>query len=65
VLDRLESLSTLEEGPNVSFYTLDEQLELLSKVLNAGDDMIGVEFLEEDYGGKIRCRSHPDVIACS
>jgi hypothetical protein len=32
VLDRLESLPTLEEGHNVSFYTLDEQLELLSKV---------------------------------
>jgi hypothetical protein len=32
VLDRLESLPTLEEGPNVSFYTLDEHLELLRKV---------------------------------
>jgi len=46
-------LPTLEEGPNVSFYILDEQLELLSKVLNAGDDMIGVECLEEDCDGKV------------
>ncbi|ONM24903.1 hypothetical protein ZEAMMB73_Zm00001d006741 [Zea mays] len=27
--------------------------------------MIGVECLEEDFDGKIRCRGNLDVIACS
>uniref|UniRef100_K3XF39 DNA 3'-5' helicase n=1 Tax=Setaria italica TaxID=4555 RepID=K3XF39_SETIT len=48
----ITSLTPPEEGPNLSYYTLDEQLELLGKVLNAGDDMIGVEHLEEDSDGK-------------
>ncbi|KAF8696084.1 hypothetical protein HU200_036972 [Digitaria exilis] len=48
----ITSLPPPEEGPNLSFYTLDEQLDLLGKVLNAGDDMIGVEHLEEDSDGK-------------
>ncbi|KAK8448746.1 hypothetical protein SEVIR_7G093400v4 [Setaria viridis] len=48
----ITSLPPPEEGPNLSYYTLDEQLELLGKVLNAGDDMIGVEHLEEDSDGK-------------
>lgn len=53
----ITSLPPPEEGPNLSFYTLDEQLELLSKVLNAGDDMIGVERLEEDSDGKALLRA--------
>lgn len=76
----ITSLPPPEEGRNLSFYTLDEQLDLLGKVrisvpigwiswwllltvcrcpihhyrqvLNAGDDMIGVEHLEEDSDGK-------------
>ncbi|KAE8818012.1 DNA repair helicase XPB2 [Hordeum vulgare] len=50
----ITSLPPPEEGPNMSFHTLDEQLDLLGKasVLSAGDDMIGVEHLEEDSGGK-------------
>ncbi|KAM0890041.1 hypothetical protein ACQ4PT_027331 [Festuca glaucescens] len=38
------------EGPNLSFHTLDEQLDLL------GDDMVGVEHLEEDSDGKARLK---------
>ncbi|CAD6230237.1 unnamed protein product [Miscanthus lutarioriparius] len=53
----ITSLPPPEEEPNLSFYTLDEQLELLSKVLNAGDDMIGVERLEEDSDGKALLRA--------
>ncbi|KAJ1284882.1 hypothetical protein BS78_03G239000 [Paspalum vaginatum] len=48
----ITSLPPPDEGPNLSFYKLDDQLELLGKVLNAGDDMIGVERLEEDSDGK-------------
>ncbi|KAG2599935.1 hypothetical protein PVAP13_5KG486200 [Panicum virgatum] len=53
----ITSLPPPEEGPNLSFYTLDEQLELLGKVLNAGDDMIGVEHWEEDSDGKALLRA--------
>ncbi|XP_044962338.1 general transcription and DNA repair factor IIH helicase subunit XPB1-like [Hordeum vulgare subsp. vulgare] len=48
----ITSLPPREEGPNLSFHTLDEQLDLLGKVLSAGYDMIGVEHLEEDSDGK-------------
>ncbi|WVZ69219.1 hypothetical protein U9M48_018039 [Paspalum notatum var. saurae] len=48
----ITSLPPPDEGPNLSFYKLDDQLELLGKVLNAGDDMIGIERLEEDSDGK-------------
>ncbi|KAI5015083.1 hypothetical protein ZWY2020_056473 [Hordeum vulgare] len=48
----ITSLPPPEEGPNLSFHTLDEQLDLLGKVLSVWDDMIGVEHLEEDSDGK-------------
>ncbi|KAI4968770.1 hypothetical protein ZWY2020_046100 [Hordeum vulgare] len=48
----INSLPPPEEGPNLSFHTLNEQLDLLGKVLSAGDEMIGVEHLEEDSDGK-------------
>lgn len=32
----------------MSYYHLDEQLALLGKVLTAGDDVVGLEQLEED-----------------
>ncbi|XP_044965587.1 uncharacterized protein LOC123425895 [Hordeum vulgare subsp. vulgare] len=48
----ITSLPPPEEGPNLSFHTLDEQLDLLGKVLSTGDEMIGVEHLEEDSDGK-------------
>ncbi|GJM93508.1 hypothetical protein PR202_ga10070 [Eleusine coracana subsp. coracana] len=37
---------------NLMFNTLDEQLDLLGQVLNARDDMVGLEHLEMDADGK-------------
>ncbi|XP_042388706.1 general transcription and DNA repair factor IIH helicase subunit XPB1-like isoform X1 [Zingiber officinale] len=37
-------------GAELSYHSLDEQTELLNKVLNAGDDMVGPEQLLEDSG---------------
>ncbi|KAJ3670649.1 hypothetical protein LUZ60_008075 [Juncus effusus] len=48
----ITSLPPPDSGSDLSFSTLDEQLDLLSKVLNAGDDMVGLEQLEEDSDGK-------------
>uniref|UniRef100_A0A7C9DV12 DNA 3'-5' helicase n=1 Tax=Opuntia streptacantha TaxID=393608 RepID=A0A7C9DV12_OPUST len=44
----ITSLPPPDVGPELSYYKLEDQLALLSKVLNAGDDMIGLEQLEED-----------------
>ncbi|XP_015571084.1 general transcription and DNA repair factor IIH helicase subunit XPB1 isoform X1 [Ricinus communis] len=44
----ITSLPPLDSGPDLSYYHLDEQLALLAKVLNAGDDAVGLEQLEED-----------------
>ncbi|TVU04970.1 hypothetical protein EJB05_48115, partial [Eragrostis curvula] len=41
----------------LSFDTLDEQLELLRKTLNARNDMIGVEHLKMDADGKALLKS--------
>ncbi|XP_072995058.1 general transcription and DNA repair factor IIH helicase/translocase subunit XPB1-like [Typha latifolia] len=48
----ITSLPPPDTGAELSYYTLDEQLDLLSKVLNAGDDVVGLEQLEEDSDGK-------------
>ncbi|KAK1602641.1 hypothetical protein QYE76_018654 [Lolium multiflorum] len=45
------------EGPNLSFHALDEQFDLLDKVLNTWDNMVGVEHLEEDSDGKARLKA--------
>ncbi|KAM0855054.1 hypothetical protein ACQ4PT_050009 [Festuca glaucescens] len=45
------------EGPNLSFHALDEQFDLLGKVLNTWDNMVGVEHLEEDSDGKARLKA--------
>lgn len=37
-----------DAGAELSYHRLDEQLALLGKVLNAGDDAVGLEQLEED-----------------
>ncbi|WCJ24749.1 General transcription and DNA repair factor IIH helicase subunit XPB [Euphorbia peplus] len=47
----ITSLPPADEGPNLSYYNLDEQLSLLTKVLLAGDDAVGLELLEEDTDG--------------
>ncbi|XP_074572887.1 general transcription and DNA repair factor IIH helicase/translocase subunit XPB1-like [Curcuma longa] len=44
----ITSLPPPDSGAELSYHGLDEQLELLSKVLNAGDDMVGLEQLQED-----------------
>ncbi|XP_042455667.1 general transcription and DNA repair factor IIH helicase subunit XPB1-like isoform X1 [Zingiber officinale] len=44
----ITSLPPSDSGAELSYHGLDEQIELLSKVLNAGDDMVGQEQLQED-----------------
>ncbi|MED6119764.1 General transcription and DNA repair factor IIH helicase subunit xpb1 [Stylosanthes scabra] len=44
----ITSLPPPDEGPRLSYFHLDDQLALLSKVLSAGDDAVGLEQLEED-----------------
>ncbi|URE25853.1 Type III restriction enzyme, res subunit [Musa troglodytarum] len=44
----ITSLPPPDSGAELSFHSLEEQIELLSKVLNAGDDMVGLEQLQED-----------------
>ncbi|KAG8055786.1 hypothetical protein GUJ93_ZPchr0001g29754 [Zizania palustris] len=57
----ITSLPPPDELPNLKFYTLDDQLELLSRSLNAGDDMIGIERLEEDSDGKALMKARRSV----
>ncbi|OVA13975.1 Helicase Ercc3 [Macleaya cordata] len=44
----ITSLPPPDSGADLSYSSRDEQLQLLNKVLNAGDDMVGLEQLEED-----------------
>ncbi|KAF4364388.1 hypothetical protein F8388_006965 [Cannabis sativa] len=44
----ITSLPPADTGPELSYHRLEEQLSLLSKVLSAGDDAVGLEQLEED-----------------
>ncbi|XP_020593007.1 DNA repair helicase XPB1-like isoform X2 [Phalaenopsis equestris] len=44
----ITSLPPPDTGPELSYYQLNDQLDLLNKVLNAGDDAVGLEQLEED-----------------
>ncbi|KAK4400874.1 General transcription and DNA repair factor IIH helicase subunit XPB1 [Sesamum angolense] len=44
----ITSLPPPDSGPDLSYYRLEDQLALLAKVLNAGDDAVGLEQLEED-----------------
>ncbi|XP_010934928.1 general transcription and DNA repair factor IIH helicase/translocase subunit XPB1 isoform X2 [Elaeis guineensis] len=47
----ITSLPPPDTGVDLSYHSLDEQLDLLSKVLTAGDDAVGLEQLEEDQDG--------------
>ncbi|KAK6137375.1 hypothetical protein DH2020_028888 [Rehmannia glutinosa] len=47
----ITSLPPADSGPELSYHRLDDQLALLGKVLSAGDDMVGLEQLEEDTDG--------------
>ncbi|KAL6177286.1 hypothetical protein ACLB2K_048812 [Fragaria x ananassa] len=44
----ITSLPPPDSGADLSYHRLDEQLQLLSKVLTAGDDAVGLEQLDED-----------------
>ncbi|XP_038874425.1 general transcription and DNA repair factor IIH helicase subunit XPB1 [Benincasa hispida] len=44
----ITSLPPADAGAELSYHRLDDQLALLGKVLNAGDDMVGLEQLEDD-----------------
>eukprot|EP01018_Ginkgo_biloba_P024365 Gb_19362 [translate_table: standard] len=44
----ITSLPPPDTGADLSYHSLDDQLALLTKVLNAGDDAVGLEQLEED-----------------
>ncbi|XP_038679973.1 general transcription and DNA repair factor IIH helicase subunit XPB1-like isoform X4 [Tripterygium wilfordii] len=44
----ITSLPPADSGADLSYHRLDDQLALLSKVLSAGDDAVGLEQLEED-----------------
>ncbi|XP_008788735.2 general transcription and DNA repair factor IIH helicase subunit XPB1 [Phoenix dactylifera] len=47
----ITSLPPPDSGADLSYHSLDEQLDLLSKLLSAGDDAVGLEQLEEDQDG--------------
>ncbi|XP_062029090.1 general transcription and DNA repair factor IIH helicase subunit XPB1 [Rosa rugosa] len=44
----ITSLPPPDSGADLSYHRLDEQLHLLTKVLTAGDDAVGLEQLDED-----------------
>ncbi|CAA6671263.1 unnamed protein product [Spirodela intermedia] len=47
----ITSLPPPDSGAELSYHRLEDQLDLLNKVLNAGDDAVGLEQLEEDTDG--------------
>ncbi|EOA18099.1 hypothetical protein CARUB_v10006557mg [Capsella rubella] len=47
----ITSLPPTDAGSSLSYHSQEEQLSLLGKVLNAGDDLVGLEQLEEDTDG--------------
>ncbi|XP_043716412.1 general transcription and DNA repair factor IIH helicase subunit XPB1 isoform X2 [Telopea speciosissima] len=44
----ITSLPPPDSGPELNYHRLEDQLQLLGKVLSAGDDAVGLEQLEED-----------------
>ncbi|CAN4077690.1 unnamed protein product [Withania somnifera] len=44
----ITSLPPSDSGPELSYHRLDEQIQLLGKVLSAGDDAVGLEQLDAD-----------------
>ncbi|GAB4834440.1 General transcription and DNA repair factor IIH helicase subunit xpb1 [Ancistrocladus abbreviatus] len=44
----ITSLPPSDSGPELSYYHHEDQMALLRRVLTAGDDMVGIEQLEED-----------------
>ncbi|RZC85229.1 hypothetical protein C5167_041412 [Papaver somniferum] len=44
----ITSLPPSDSGADLGYHSRDEQLHLLGKILNSGDDMVGMEQLDED-----------------
>ncbi|KAK6777657.1 hypothetical protein RDI58_024375 [Solanum bulbocastanum] len=58
----ITNLPPPDSGPELSYYNVDEQLELLRKVLSAGGDIVGMEEIEEeDTDGKAVSRENRTV----
>ncbi|XP_016456350.1 general transcription and DNA repair factor IIH helicase/translocase subunit XPB1-like [Nicotiana tabacum] len=61
----ITSLPPPDSGPELSYYHVEEQLGLLGKVLSAGEDMVGLEEIEEeeeeDTDGKALRRANRSV----
>ncbi|KAL3499316.1 hypothetical protein ACH5RR_038409 [Cinchona calisaya] len=54
----ITSLPPPDSRPELSYHCLDEQIVLLGKVLIAGDDVVGLEQLEEDADGMTLQKAH-------
>lgn len=52
----ITSLPPADSGPELSYHSLDDQMNLLTKVLHAGEDSIGIEQLDEDVDDITRNR---------
>ncbi|KAH0727868.1 hypothetical protein KY290_003587 [Solanum tuberosum] len=60
----ITNLPPPDSGPELSYYHVGEQLELLGRVLSAGDDIVGMEETEEeeeDSDGKVASRENRTV----
>ncbi|PWA94807.1 DNA repair helicase [Artemisia annua] len=44
----ITSLPPADTGAELSYHRLEDQLQLLGKVLSAGDDLVGLEILDDD-----------------
>jgi DNA excision repair protein ERCC-3 len=52
----ITSLPPADTGADLSYHKLSDQLDLLSKVLSAGDEAAGIEQLDEDMDDITRNR---------
>ncbi|KAJ7521765.1 hypothetical protein O6H91_19G067000 [Diphasiastrum complanatum] len=57
----ITSLPPQDSGPELHYFRLDDQLDLLSKVLNAGDEAAGIEQLEEDVDDITQLRARRSI----
>lgn len=57
----LTSLPPSGSGAELSYHRLEEQLDLLTRVLNAGDEAGGVEQLEEDVDDITQLRARRTI----
>lgn len=57
----LTSIPPADSGPELNYFRLDEQMDLLTKVLNAGDEAGGVEQLDEDVDDITQLRARRTI----